>query len=180
VDTGALLSKLNRLLPGLILEKSRFGRAGDLAVWVETSSIPKVAQAVAAEPSLELDWLEHLSVMQVESALVLGYFLRSGRNASRLVVRASVIPEAPSARVQVPSVAEWWPTAIPMQEELGELFGIDFEGVGQPGRVRTQRLLPEIAGFPLRKEFEFPTAVAGISHLRPAGRSPRSEALMEF
>ena len=68
----------------------------------------------------------------------------------------------------VPSVSESWPMARNIEEEIQDLFGIDFGHKRPPGRG----LLPAgWRGFPMRKSYAFPTEFADIMHMRPAGQT---------
>ncbi len=167
-DSAQLISKLDSLLPGLILEKRRFGRQEDYSFWIEVKSVVKVAQAIKQDPDLILDWLENLSVMQMDQALVLTYFVRSSMNGRSLILRASVVPSSPEAKIEVNSVVSIWPMAILFEKEIEDMFGISFKGNPRSGHV----FLPESwKGFPLRKAYSFPTEFAGVPHSREKGHT---------
>ncbi|MGZ3688931.1 MAG: NADH-quinone oxidoreductase subunit C [Bdellovibrionota bacterium] len=157
------------MFPSQILETRKFGRAEVLSAWIELGGIRELASGLVADPELRLDWLENLSVIQMDSALVINYFLRSSATPERLILRGSVVPASPNEEVEVPSVREAWPMAEAMENENGELFGVRFT----PAVVSElkPRYFPDgWSGFPLRKTFVFPKEVIGITHSRPAGR----------
>jgi len=167
VEQGALISKLNKMIPGAVLEAGPFGRSKTLAVWVETRFLLQICQAVRADEELSLDILENLSVMELDQALVATYFLRSMRTGQCLIIRSSAAMPDPLSWVDMPSVRRVWPMARPFEREIAELFGIQFktEGTGESRAVF--RILPEgWAGFPLRKKYVFPSVVQGITHSR--------------
>jgi NADH:ubiquinone oxidoreductase subunit C len=177
VEPATLIQKLNDIAPGAILEKQRFGRSGALSVWIEVRAIQKIAEGVRHAAGLELDWLENLSVMQLDEALVLSYFVRSTTTDERVILRGSVVPPSINAEVKVPSVVDVWEMAAPMQEEIAELFGVRFSGGGSGSggdgvEARGSRLPEGWRGFPLRKGYVFPTEVLNIPHRRSAAGSP--------
>ncbi len=144
------LERLERALGKLVLEKQRFGRSGEISLWIETRNAPAAARILCDDPELELDWLENLSVMQLDSAFVLSWLARSSREQDRQVVlRASVVPASADALVEVPSVRGVWQMATPMEQELGALFGIAF---GE--RPDTRGPAGDWSGYPLRKSFK--------------------------
>jgi NADH:ubiquinone oxidoreductase subunit C len=117
---------------------------------VEASSIVDVARLLREDPDLSLDWLENLSVMQVDRILVATWFLRSRKTDSRFVLRSTVVPRSAEEEVDLPSTESVWPEAVVAEQESSELFGIRFGGRPVP-----RRLLPDgFSGFPLRKAFD--------------------------
>ena len=171
MEQGALLARIEKILPGVVLQKQRFGRGGELSIWVETKSLYLAAHALRSDPEIQADWLEHLSVMQVEEALVATYVLRSTSGELSLLLRVSVVPPTSEAEAELPSTAAIWPMAAPMERELAELFGIKFLGSGDaPGGSPSEAALRAWGGYPLRKGYKFPTEVLGIQHHRPTAR----------
>ena len=149
MENTTLLSKLNKLVEGKTLQKARFGRSGALLIWLSRADLPALARMLREDPGFELDWLEHLSVMQMEDVLVATYFLRSRQNRNVLVLRTTATPPAADAWASLPSVRETWPTAAHLEDEVSELFGIRFEG----GKGDERTFLSEnIEPFPLRKQ----------------------------
>jgi Ni,Fe-hydrogenase III component G len=170
VETGEILSKLKAAVPGSVLEKSRFGRSAHLAVWVETRSLPEVAAFLSQDPEVALDWLENLSAIELDKAIVLTYFLRSSSRAEKadaLILRCSLEPSAPAKEVELPSVARSWAMAAPFEAEIQEMFGVRFLGRdGKPAHAGPGLLPKGWHGFPLRKTYVFPAEFLGIPHLR--------------
>lgn len=177
MDKNPLISKLNKLVPGAVLETRRFGRSGIVSIWIETQTLQKVASILKSDPELQLDWLENLSVVEFEGILVASYFIRSTVTAHHYILRSSAVPSSPEAEVLFPSVREIWPMATPMEEEAREMFGIRFSMNESDSSTETARRLPENwAGFPLRKNYVFPKEVFGITHSRPFNRSGQKKA----
>jgi NADH:ubiquinone oxidoreductase subunit C len=177
VDKNPLISKLNKLVPGAVLETRRFGRSGMISIWIETQTLQQIARTLKSDPELHLDWLENLSVVEFEGILVASYFVRSTITPHHYVLRASAVPSSPEAEVLFPSVREIWPMAIPMEEEAQEMFGIRFQvDESQQDEVQARRLPENWSGYPLRKSYVFPKEVFGITHSRPFNRSSQKKS----
>ncbi len=164
MDKNPLISRLNKALPGAVLEVRRFGRSSVSSIWVETQSIQKVADFLINDLESKLDWLENLSAVEFEGVFVLTYFLRSTVTKQVVAVRLSIIPTSENETVTLPSVQQIWPMAIPMQQDVTEMFGLKFQSSIVP---EFGRLPAGWEGFPLRKNYVFPQEVMGISHFRP-------------
>lgn len=149
MDTNEILSKINEVAGGMVLEKARFGRSGLLSVWLEARAIVPVAKALKADPRLGLDWLENLSVAQVGQALIVSYLVRSTTTDAIVMLRCSLelTPGNEKSWIDLPSVRSIWPMSEPFEAEVSELFGIRFG-------TRHSNLLPDgWQGFPLRKSY---------------------------
>ncbi len=172
MDKNHLVSKLNKILPGAVLESRRFGRSGITSIWVEAQSICSIGLALKEDSEVRLDWLENLSVVEFEKVLVVSYFVRSYSTDQNLVIRASAVPTSNSAEVLFPSVRMIWPMAEPMEKEAFEMFGVRFQLDGEKDKnLDETRILPEDwKGFPLRKSYVFPKEYFGIAHVRPFNR----------
>ena len=173
MDKNLLLSKLNKLLPGVVLESRRFGRSGVVSVWVEAQSLTKVGVAMKEDPELSADWLENLSIVEFEEALVVTYFVRSTGMGHSFIVRASVVPNPKTGSASFPSVQSVWPMAKLMEREAEEMFGVTFgsESLKSEPAGSHFGILPEgWTGYPLRKKYEFPKEVFGILHSRPSNK----------
>lgn len=167
MDSGALLTKVKKLLGSSVLESGRFSRGGDALIWVSAGALLEAIQKLKADTELQLTSLENLSAMHLEGAIVLSYFLRSvAVPASGLVVRCSLEPRKTDPRVRFASVREIFEAAAPQEREIAELFGVDF---GEAAGESRGGLLPAgWEGFPLRKDYAFPRAFLGIPHVRNA------------
>jgi NADH-quinone oxidoreductase subunit C len=180
VEATEILNKLKQAAPGSVLEKSRFGRSELLSVWVEARTLPEIASFLKNEPDVKLDWLENLSGIQLDGAIVLTYFLRSSQQTpSRdpgLILRVSLEPSGPAKEVEVPSVTRSWAMAAPFEAEIQELFGVRFlDADGRPAHEAGIRLPRDWNGYPLRKSYVFPTRFLGIPHAR-RNRAPEGNA----
>ena len=168
MDKNPIVLKLNNALPGAVLEVRRFGRSNVLSIWVENQCIRKVGGILLLDPVCKLNWLENLSIVEFEKVLVATYFLRSTVTDTVLLLRASVVPQSPDAKVFLPSVRSLWTTAIPLEDEAEEMFGVQFQTEGKDeDLVRDKKLPPMWEGFPLRKNYLFPKSFLGIEHSRP-------------
>lgn len=168
MDTNELRMKLEIAVPGAVLEMRPFGRSAETSIWIQMQSIASISKFLAEEGSLSFDWLENISAMDIDQAIVISYFLKSTKNNTNLIVRGSVVPAGPQSVTDVLSVTSSWPMATPFEKEISDLFGIFFIGNGQT----TKELLPENwPGFPLRKSYVFPSEYKDILHMRPAGRT---------
>lgn len=149
MDTNAIISRINAVAPGALLEKGKLGRSDLFTVWIDLKSLPKIAEALKTDPAVQADWLENLCVAQVDRALMLSYLLRSSSKSSvSFILRGSVeLKGKTEAAVATPSVRDVWPMAIPMEAETGSLFGIRFGGE-EPAALVSAR-----DGYPLRKSF---------------------------
>ncbi len=163
MDKNQIVSKINRAAPGAVLEARRFGRSDMTSVWIEAQSIEKVAELLRFDPDISLDWLENLSVVELDGCLVLSYFLLSTAHPKlEIVVRSSLVPDTLQAEVEVPSVQAVWPMGIAMEQEAHLLFGVRFRASSlehKPkqdfdfGRLFSTKFPDEIRGFPLRKKY---------------------------
>jgi NADH:ubiquinone oxidoreductase subunit C len=138
-----------------MLSRARFGRGDTPLVWVAGAELREVATLLREDSELNLNWLEHLTAMQVDETLVLTYFLCSTEHRTTLALRTMAVPSASGEKVEVPSVQALWPMAAALEGEVGELFGIRFQGAS----CRARWLGAETPRFPLRKSV--PAAATG-------------------
>lgn len=150
MDTNAILLKLKESVPGKVLESGRFGRSSWFSIWIDVHSIRAIANAILADERMGLDWLENVSVAEVDNALLVSYFLSSTRGANQVVLRGTVAIKKSDQEVDLPSVRDLWPMAAPFEDEAAELFGIRFLSESGEPLPRSLRLVEEGAGFPLR------------------------------
>lgn len=172
METGEIFSKLKSAAPGSVLEKGRFGRSAHLSVWVETRALPEVASFLKNDPEIALDWLENLSAIQMDDAIVVTYFVRSSAQGHSLILRGSLEPAGPAKEVDLPSVARSWAMAAPFEAEIQELFGVRFLDAGGKKAYESGSLLPKNwHGYPMRKSYVFPSQFLGVPHVRkPSSR----------
>ena len=172
MDTNELKRRIKTLSPEGILEIQAFGRGGMLALWVESTSLLSLGEALKKDTGLRFDWLENLTAMEINRSLVLSYFLRSSVTGDSVILRLSVVPASPEAEVKAPSCTAIWPMARSFENEISDLYGVRFDG-----NPLTERFLmpQDWIGFPLRKAYVFPTEFLNISHIRPAGHTGPDE-----
>jgi NADH-quinone oxidoreductase subunit C len=145
-----------RVESSAILERGRFGKTETPLLWIEASALTDIARMLREDPELSLDWLENLTVMQVDRILVASWFLRSRKTKARVVLRSTVVPGARDDEAELPSTTSVWPEARQLERESSELFGIRFGGEPIPRRI----LAGGLDGFPLRKTFDMRSVVA--------------------
>lgn len=167
MEPTALISRIDETIPGAVLERTAFGRTGRPCAWIDSRHLRKAGEIAAAAG---FEDLENLSMMQMEGTLVLTYFLLS-RDRAGLVLRCSRKIEAHGREIDFDSVADLWRMAEPLEIETQELFGARFiacsgDRRGAPAWPGRRRLAEKWAGFPLRKEYMFPTEFLGIRHAR--------------
>ena len=150
MDKVSLLSRLRKKFPAAILEARDFCGGAGLSVWVEPRMFLDVSRWLAKESAPIFDWVENVTVADIDGSLVLSYFLRSQRKPEFLVLRVSEPLPGPTERVVFESARKLWPSASPGEDEGAELFGLQFKGYD----LVSQFLPPGFVGFPLRKAFE--------------------------
>lgn len=163
MDASEFIPKLEQAVPGAVLEVRPFGRTGDMSVWVEVSALGALSRHLRLDPMFSFDWVENLSAMEIDGAIVLSYFLRSSLTGRALIMRGSIVPKSFDEVVEVVSTAGEWPSVAPQEDEIESLFGVRFVGAALP---RPGSASPDGGGFPLRKSYAFPTEVLGFPHLR--------------
>ena len=139
---------------------------------IELDQLKRFSVGLKGDADLKLAALENFSVYQTERVLVFTYFLvRTDSNESIAIRTQAEIP-ADGRWVEVPSLVSEWPMINPFEDEASELFGVRFLIEGTKTRPASAQLLPAgWKGFPLRKNYIFPTEFLGISHVRQKGMS---------
>ncbi len=165
MDANPILSKLNRIAqefaPGAILEKGSIaGPDPVVLVWVDVKLLRKLLEALRADQGLGADWVENITVAQVESTLMATYFFRSTAvsESATFALRATTLPANPDAWASLPTIRDLWPMAAPMENYVSELFGIRFVSPAGGDLVLASQLIVEseaqaMQSFPLRKNF---------------------------
>jgi NADH:ubiquinone oxidoreductase subunit C len=167
VEPTELISRIEKNIPGAVLERTVFGRTRWSCAWIECRHLRAVAAIVAAAG---FDQLEDLSAIQMDDAIVLTYFTASSDPAvarSPLIFRCSRKIVANGKEVDFDSVAHIWRMAEPFEIEAQDFMGARFVDETSQPIWRGRRRLPEDwVGFPLRKGYVFPTEFLGIRHAR--------------
>lgn len=149
MDVQELKKAINSELKGVVLEARYFGRSTIPCVWVEVSSLEEVIRLI--KKKYDLNWLENLSAIHMDEAVVISYFFRGG--SRQIVVRGTL-----SEKMKAPSIQKIFPMAIPFEREIADLMGVQFEGADPLKDIVGERVyLPdEWKGFPLLKTFHVP------------------------
>lgn len=156
MEADTVLPASEKIPASWILDRSRFGRSGLPVLWVNSRNLQPLARGLGAEPDLRIDWIENFSVTRMGPSLVVTYFLRSTTKPSQIILRCAI--ELPDGEIEVklPSVREIWPMAAMMEDQAGELYGIEFLSVEGTSLGRKASLLPEgfteTRGFPMRRD----------------------------
>jgi NADH:ubiquinone oxidoreductase subunit C len=141
VDTSERVTQILNSFPDAVLEKARFGRSEQALYWLKANRLEDAARALKREGGFEL---ENLSAMEIDTSIVLTYFIRNPETRAIAVLRVSEKLKSPDDWVTHESVATVWPMAVPFEAEISRLFGVKFDG---------QNSRKEWEGFPLRKSF---------------------------
>lgn len=122
---------------------------GETTVLVPRERLRRVAEYLAAEPSLRFSFLSDITAVDrfpVDPRFEVNYQLLSLDRKERLRLRVQVSAQDPV----LPSVTAVWPTANWHERENYDLFGIRFEGHPHLTRI----LMPDDwEGHPLRKDY---------------------------
>jgi NADH-quinone oxidoreductase subunit C len=126
---------------------------------VDPERIDAVTHICKATPELDFKSLMCLSGVDAGDDIRVVYHLFSMGKRHRIVLDVRVPKAAPEVR----SVTGVWRVANWFERECYDLFGVRFEGHPDLRRI----LLPEDwEGWPLRKEYVFPTEYGGIDNRR--------------
>ncbi len=147
-----LVTRLEKILRGKIIRITAFGKGEYPSLWLEGTQMLSVAEVLKEDPLLQIDRLENLSAVEMQEGIVLSHFVYSSVTQVRLVLRTAFLPVSETDLVQAPSLVRVWSMVQTFEDEIGELFGVAFDG-----QVPQFNLLPEqVRGlFPMRKSFVF-------------------------
>ena len=120
----------------------------EVVVTVKPGDLPAICRLARETPALSFNYLRCLSVVDYVDSLEVVYHLFSLEKRHKMVVKASVPPDAP----HVPSIVSIWPAADWFEREGHELFGVVFDG--HPN-LAPLLLYEGFEGFPGRKSFPF-------------------------
>jgi NADH-quinone oxidoreductase subunit C len=148
MDVNALIASLQESVPGVRCEA---GPSNDLqpTIFVSRDELPAVARTLRDRPDLRFDFLAELTAIDFwprDPRFAVVYVLVSIER--RVRVRLKVWLSAGDAHVA--TVSGIWPAANWLEREVGDLFGVVFDGHPDPRRL----LMPEDwEGYPLRKDY---------------------------
>ncbi len=124
---------------------------GDDTVIMRPDRMVEVARFLRDDPFLSFEMLMDLTGVdylgQREPRFEVVYHFYSLSKNHRLRIRVGAEDEAP----KVPSVVSVFKSALWMEREAWDLYGIDFEGHPDLRRIL---MYPEFKGHPLRKDYE--------------------------
>ena len=132
-----------------------------LEAWIgiDPGKIDVVASFCKEDPQLGFTSLMCLSGVDDRDHIKVVYHLHSMEKRQRIVLKVTVPKSAP----QTLTVSGVWRAANWFERECYDLFGVRFEGHPELRRI----LLPDDwEGYPLRKEYVFPTEYGGVDNTR--------------
>ncbi|MCB9914064.1 MAG: NADH-quinone oxidoreductase subunit C [Planctomycetes bacterium] len=140
-------------------DKKDKGRSGDAYVVVEAAQLASFLRVCRDDERLAFEILADLTAADpakdAEEFWVIVQLL-SVQHRHRLAIKALV----PKASARIPSATGVYRAAQWHERECAEMFGIEFVGHPDPRNI----LLPDDwEGYPLRKDYVFPTEYRGIS-----------------
>jgi NADH-quinone oxidoreductase subunit C len=147
VDKNPVLQKLREWDADAVAEVLEF--RGEITVVVPRERLKRVAEFLAADPSLRFSFLSDITPVDrfpLEPRFEVNYHLVSMDRRERLRLKVKLGGSDPS----ISSVTGIWPTANWHERESYDLFGIRFEGHPDLRRI----LMPDDwEGYPLRKDY---------------------------
>ncbi|MBI4870337.1 MAG: NADH-quinone oxidoreductase subunit C [Candidatus Riflebacteria bacterium] len=150
-----LFDHLKKRFPEQVLELSS-GHAGDPFVTVAPAAVEEVCSFCRQDAALEFDQLMCLSGVDLPpDGMAVVYHLFSSTRKHKLVLKVLLSRADP----RLPTVCHVWRTANWHERETYDLFGIVFNA--HPC-LRRLLLPPDWEGYPLRKDYLFPTEYRGI------------------
>jgi NADH-quinone oxidoreductase subunit C len=150
-----IIEVLNTRFPGRILASY----PGDKhpRVHIEAANWREMAQFLRSDPQMQFDWLANLSGVDyvAEGKLAVVYDLYSYELKHTFAVKAF----CPRDNAHAPSVHDIWSAANWHEREAYDMFGLIFDGHPNLTRILCD---DNWVGFPLRKDYVFPTEYQGI------------------
>lgn len=143
------LKRLCEAFPDAVLETH--AEHGDETAVVVAQEVERIARFLRDDPVTSMEMLsdvtgvDYLGVKEPRFEVVYHFYSLSKNH--RLRIRAPLEETAPS----LPSLTELWNTALWMEREAFDLYGIHFDGHPDLRRVL---LYPEFEGHPLRKDYD--------------------------
>jgi len=128
-------------------------------IGVDAARIAEVAAVCKSDPDLDFKSLMSLSGVDDGDNIKVVYHLHSLRHRHKIVLKVTV----PKTEAVTFSVTGVWRGADWFERECYDLFGVRFEGHPDLRRI----MLPDDwEGWPLRKEYVFPTEYGGVDNRR--------------
>ncbi len=136
-----IAERINSELPGAAVRHHN----GD--VWIELTSIAKVAQFLKEAQGLEFSFLSSITAVDYVEYFELVYHLTSLTLNQSIVLKAQCFGRD---ELRAPSVSGIWRGADFQEREIWDLFGIKFDGHPNLKRILLWEGFP---GHPLRKDY---------------------------
>ena len=133
-------------------EKIIESKLGVLSPWtvVDPGAIVEVSRFLKSDSTLLMDHLELLGGVDFKDRIEVVYVVYSMRHHHRYTLKCRLPREQP----KIQTVESIWPVANWHEREAYDMFGVVFEGHSDLRRI----LCPDDwEGFPLRKDYKFPT-----------------------
>lgn len=124
---------------------------GDETAVVDPARVEEIARFLRDDPVTSMEMLmdltgvDYLGVKEPRFEVVYHFYSLSKNH--RVRIKAALDEEAPS----LPSVSSLWSSALWMEREAYDLYGIVFEGHPDLRRIL---MYPEFEGYPLRKDYD--------------------------
>jgi NADH-quinone oxidoreductase subunit C len=133
-------------------EKIIESKLGVLSPWtvVDPGAIVEVSRFLKSDSTLLMDHLELLGGVDFKDRIEVVYVVNSMSHHHRYTLKCRLPREEP----KIQTVESIWPVANWHERETYDMFGVVFEGHSDLRRI----LCPDDwEGFPLRKDYKFPT-----------------------
>ncbi len=147
--SAAVLERLRAALPEAVVDSH--AQHGDETAVVIPAAVAEVAAFLRDDPATSMEMLSDLTGVDLlgvrEPRFEVVYHFYSLSKNHRLRVKVRLDAESPS----VPSLTGLWSSALWMEREAFDLYGIVFQGHPDLRRIL---MYPEFEGYPLRKDYD--------------------------
>ncbi len=140
-------------------EKDAKGPFGDMHLYVDAKDIVGLCKVLRDDPQLRFDWLVSIAgcdYAKEAKSFGIVYHLLSTVHKHRFTVRTDVPKEKP----EIDTIELIWPAANWHERETYDFYGIIFKGHSDLRRIL---LGDDWVGWPMRKDYVYPTEYHGIS-----------------
>ncbi len=156
MDVDAIVARLKTEWPEV---EAPAVEAGDRFVTIPAGKALEILRFLKDDPELLFDSLMTIAGVDTGKELWVVYPLHSMKHGHRLLVKAVLPREKP----EIESVVKLWGAANFAEREVYDLYGIIFKN-----HPDLRRLLnpPDWTGWPMRKDYVYPTEYRGVPLLR--------------
>lgn len=163
METDPYLQQIEKQFPDAILEVKPLGRGKFLSIWIESKQIVNIATFLKEHPEGQFEFLENIVALDFNGSVILTYFLSSLTHKKTIILRVSAAIKQKDSELSLPSVQPVWLSAVPFEDDINHLFGVQF--IGKLEAVKN--FLPRSwVGYPLRKDYVFPENFLNFPHSR--------------